>query len=611
MGKISERAAASALTGAETIPVIQGGLDRKATLSQVVPAKLFRNPADYGLVDDSTLLIDQTTALQNYLNAAGTGTCYLPNWRIAFTQIKVRPGMTLIGAGIGAQAVQYGTYLRQLSGSNVSAIVNDPTVTFPGQWMHWTKLMGFRLEKASGHTDTLGSGIEFNTAPGEGMIIEWVHVNRFPKQGIWLADGATPLKMRDLHLGHNGEYGLKLGTSTTKLWSSMYISTVSGDNNGIALIHLQKMQSAIGTLLINHIKSEASQPGSGGLQDTTIHIEDCTIPIEIHAMNFLGITPKVNDKIMIRLTGTNTPKSLSVYGMAGSLVDYLIKDNQNGISVPWNANRCGIIYKDGIVHDFDPTDSGPVLGKVRAAATNADNVAYTVPVLVNGVQTGTIPIYTIASQPAGPMFSDGFETGDTSNWTSTTQGANGSVAVAAGAALDGSYGLSVTPSTTSNNGNVIRKVFKWRTPYLGGKLTINLNTFASSSSRQLRIWRVGAADNSPMMFECYVDAGVSPKQCVMRCADDTGSFVRTSQFDIDTNEHVLEFLIQRASSATANDGVFQTWKDGVQEDLFTNVDLYNLEVSDTLEIGSQAGFTGFSGTFYLDTVILADNGRVV
>jgi hypothetical protein len=617
VAKISQRSTAGTVQGANVLGLIQDGLDKQITVTNLMAAassgtQIFRNPADYGLVDDATLLVDQTTALQNYLNAYGTGTAHLPNWRIAFTQVKLRPGTTLIGAGIGPGAsgsTNYGTYLRQLNGSNVDAIINDPASAAPGSWHHWTRLSGFRLEKAVGHTDTLGSGIKFSTSPGEGMIIDWVFIARFPENGIWLADGAVPLKMRDLHLFLNGEYGLKLGTSTTKLWSGMYIETVSGDQNGLGLIHLHKLQSTNSTLLINHIKAES--PTVAGTQDCTIHIEDCLTPIEIHCIGMLGITPKVNEKIMVKITGTNTP-TVAVYGMDGSLVDTMIKDLQNNITIPWDADRTSIVYKDGVIHDLVSDDAGPVLGIARVASANAQDIAYVVPVLVNGKQIGAMPIYTTPSQPADSLFADGFETGTFSAWTTTINNAGGSIAVSASAALAGSFGALVTPSAANNvNANVVRKVVKWRTPYLGGKITLNLNTWSSPSTRQCRIWKIMAADSSPVLFECYIDTGLASKTCTLRCSDDTNAFVRTSSFIIDTATHTIEFFIQRASSATANDGIFRTWLDGVMEDEFTNVDLYDQEFPDTLEVGSNPGYTLFTGSFFIDGVVLSDIGRAL
>lgn len=306
----------------------------------------------YGLRDDPTLTKDQTASLQDFLDgtldaAGGGGKAMLPPWRLAFTQLKVGPGLDLEGCGIGPRYDPgRGTFLQQLPGTNADAVINDPARTRSGGWMHWVRLANFRLEGNLSTGDTLGSGIRYTTGLGEGCVIERVFVKNFPDHGIWLADGAVPLKLRDLHLFQNGRYGLVLGADTPKQWSTCLVETVSGDDNGVGLIHLKKIQKLYAAVCLMHIKGE----GHTTKQNDLIHIEDCACPVSVHVPSLSGIIPRTVVKSMVTITGPSTPR-LSLFGPTGNGIDYLINDMQNGTTIPAGetAQCIALFYRDGLL----------------------------------------------------------------------------------------------------------------------------------------------------------------------------------------------------------------------------------------------------------------------
>lgn len=303
----------------------------------------------YGLVDDPTVSLDQTAQLQAFLDGAqdgafGAGKAILPPWRIAFRQIKVGPGLDLEGSGIGPQFDSgRGTFLKQLPGTHLDAIVNN-SKSGPGQWMHWTRLANFRLE--GNPTDTSGSGIKYSTGLGEGTVIERVFVKHFPEHGIWLADGAVPLKLRDLHLFQNGQYGLRLGNATARQWSTCHVETVSGDDNGLGLIHLWKIQKLYSTVGLYHIKGESHTT----LQNDLVHIEDCGCPVAIHQPSLSGVIPRNVQKSIVRITGPMTPR-LSLFSTTGNGIDWIINDTVNAIQLPAGetAQCIALFYRDGLL----------------------------------------------------------------------------------------------------------------------------------------------------------------------------------------------------------------------------------------------------------------------
>jgi hypothetical protein len=307
----------------------------------------------YGLRDDPTFLKDQTAAFQDFLDDVraggmqGAGRAIIPPWRIMITTVRVRPGLDLEGCGIGPRFDSgRGTFIGQFP-VEADAIINDPTRTFPGQWMHWTRLSNFRLERLDG--GTAGSGIKYTTSTGEGTIIDRVFVQGFPHNGIWMADGATPMKMRDLHVFKNGQYGFKIGDSTgTKRVYASLIETISGDANGLGLVHLQRLQRDYSVLCFMHVKSEGVTSGS---QDNTFVIEDCTAGIEIHTLSMLGIIPRTTMKSMVRIKGPLTPRvALHNYGCSG--IDNTLVDEANGITIPYTSPKIATFYKDGLLSSW-------------------------------------------------------------------------------------------------------------------------------------------------------------------------------------------------------------------------------------------------------------------
>lgn len=307
----------------------------------------------YGLVDDPTVSLDQTEKLQAFLDGAqdgafGAGKAILPPWRIAFRQIKVGPGLDLEGSGIGPQFDSgRGTFLKQLPGTNLDAIVNN-SKSGPGQWMHWTRLANFRLEGNLSGGDTLGSGIKYLTSTGEGCVLDRIFIKNFPECGVWMADGATPMKMTDLHVFQNGQYGLRVGDSvgTKRVYASL-IETISGDGTGLGLVHLHRLQRDYSVLCFMHVKSEGV---TSGTQDNTFVIEDCTAGVEIHTMSMLGILPRTSVKSMVRIKGPASPR-LAIHNYGGSGIDHTIVDEMNNITIP-HVPKIALYYKDGLLSSW-------------------------------------------------------------------------------------------------------------------------------------------------------------------------------------------------------------------------------------------------------------------
>lgn len=93
MGKLSSYVTASALTGAEVIPIVQGGSNKKATISQIQP---FVNVKWYGVKGDG--IIDDTSAIQAVLTAEEGKIILIPDGTYLISNsLSIGTGTKIIG----------------------------------------------------------------------------------------------------------------------------------------------------------------------------------------------------------------------------------------------------------------------------------------------------------------------------------------------------------------------------------------------------------------------------------------------------------------------------------------------------------------------------------
>ncbi len=229
-----------------------------ATTSEVFNVKGFGATGD-GTTDDTAAF---QAALDSAFDSQGS-IVYLPPGHYSITQIRMKPGVSLIGAGIAPETLgvnAQGSVIEQVDGQDVSAIVNDPTVLGVTDFWHWSVLSNFRLIKKSG-TDTLGSGIELNTRTGEGFKLEHLFVSSFPEDGISFLRGGIPLYMEDIHVFGNGAYGVDIGRTGSDTWQIVSLNLISGDDNQNALIRIITAGAGGESFFLSGIKGETATAG--------------------------------------------------------------------------------------------------------------------------------------------------------------------------------------------------------------------------------------------------------------------------------------------------------------------------------------------------------------
>jgi hypothetical protein len=193
--------------------------------------------------------------------AKGGGTVLVPSGRYVVKQIILRDGVSLIGLGMNPPPHGEGTTLEQAPGADADFIVNDPKLN-GGGYQHWSTISNLRIAAAAGG-GTRGSGIRFNARTGEGTKLEHLLIIGFPESGVSVSRGAEPFYGDDLHLFRNGKYGIDINRTGGDANQMVKLSVISGDDNGLALIHIGPSGGLLyaESYLIEGVKAEKHTPG--------------------------------------------------------------------------------------------------------------------------------------------------------------------------------------------------------------------------------------------------------------------------------------------------------------------------------------------------------------
>jgi hypothetical protein len=191
----------------------------------------------------------------------GGGVVLVPSGRYVLRQIILRAGVSIRGLGINPAPYGEGTTLEQAPGVNMDFIVGD-TRFGPTDTQHWSVISNIRL-KGNEAGNTRGSGIHFVSRTGEGTKLEHLSISGFPESGVSISRGAVPFYADDIHLFHNGQYGIDISRTSHDLSPLVRLTMISGDDNGTALIHIGPSGGLLGgeAYLIEGVKAEKHTPG--------------------------------------------------------------------------------------------------------------------------------------------------------------------------------------------------------------------------------------------------------------------------------------------------------------------------------------------------------------
>jgi hypothetical protein len=200
--------------------------------------------------------------------------------------------------------------------------------------------------------------------------------------------------------------------------------------------------------------------------------------------------------------------------------------------------------------------------------------------------------------PPDPIFADGFESGNFSAWSSSTN--PGSLSVSTAAALVGSYGLQVTIS--SNTATYLTDISPNAEPRYRARFYFNPNSIgmASGDTHTILLGRTGSGA-SVFTVQLNNNTGTTTGYRIRtQVFNDGGSSTNGTYFGITNASHYIEIDWQAATAAGANDGYITLWIDGVQEYTSPGIDNDTRRVEE-VRWGAAAGIdTGTRGTYYFD-----------
>ena len=206
------------------------------------------------------------------------------------------------------------------------------------------------------------------------------------------------------------------------------------------------------------------------------------------------------------------------------------------------------------------------------------------------------------SPSAGELFSDGFESGDFSAWSSVIS--NADFTVAAGAALDGSYGASLVINSLDAffcTDNTPNSETRYR---IGFRLDPNSMTISSTASHIILI----NTDNSDLNVQ--IGYASSSFRVRARTRNDASTTVATSYANLTDAPHTIEVDWQASSAPGANDGSLTLYIDGSSVASQTGIDNDTRRI-DITYFGNAGVNANISGTYYLDDFHSNNDGDAI
>ncbi|MFZ0038287.1 MAG: glycosyl hydrolase family 28-related protein [Candidatus Acidiferrales bacterium] len=228
----------------------QSAADQMSSQSGYIKGQVIVNSAGYPSIQEAI----------DYASTKGGGVVVVPSGRYTARQIVLRFGVSLRGLGMNLPPHGEGTTLEQTPGADADFIVSDSSLRGTDN-QHWSVISNMRiLGNASNRS---GSGIRFNSRTGEGTKLEHLLIIGFADSGVSLTRGAIPFYADDVHVFRNGKYGIDVSRTGGDANQLVKLSMISGDDNGISLIHIGPSGGLLDaeSYLIEGVKAEKHTPG--------------------------------------------------------------------------------------------------------------------------------------------------------------------------------------------------------------------------------------------------------------------------------------------------------------------------------------------------------------
>lgn len=193
------------------------------------------------------------------------------------------------------------------------------------------------------------------------------------------------------------------------------------------------------------------------------------------------------------------------------------------------------------------------------------------------------------------------ETGDFSQYTSSTTG-GGDLSVHADAAMNStSYGLKIVINDTGAIYGLKSFPATWTTDYLRIRLYLNINTIAMTNSDDLYLvqFRTGSGQVSGYL-RLKKTSGTFRIYAAQR--DDGGVYTATADYTITSGANYVEIEFKRASSNVASDGTTKIWVNGTLHDTKSGLDVFDVTRPVDMVVGALSLEATTTGTVYVDQI---------
>jgi hypothetical protein len=282
------------------------------------------------------------------------------------------------------------------------------------------------------------------------------------------------------------------------------------------------------------------------------------------------------------------------------------------ITLPNNAVLDGTISDDGLPNPPGAVTtswsivSGPgtvTFANASAVDTTASFSApgsYILRLTANDSLLATSDEVSITATTAGTdlIFSDGFESGNLSAWSSSSID-GGNLSVSAAAALVGTRGLQAL--INDNRSIYVRDDLPNGEPRYRARFYFDPNSIRM------------AAGNAHIIFQGNNSSGTAILQIELRfyngyqirakLLNDYSSFTNTSWFAISDAPHFIELDWRAATSTTTHNGGLTLWIDAAQKANPTTIDNDTRRI-DSIRLGAVSGIdSGTRGTYYFDDFV--------
>jgi hypothetical protein len=282
----------------------------------------------------------------------------------------------------------------------------------------------------------------------------------------------------------------------------------------------------------------------------------------------------------------------------------------NRVQISWDPVSAATYYE--VYRNTDPWVSGPSnliasptgTSYSDTSAVDLTNYYYWVVACSSSICSGLSDFDTGFADAAASteIFSDGFESGDTSAWSGVNTG-GGDLTVCPAAAMDStSQGLCVSVTTNKRKqvwDDSVTDATRYR-----ARFYFDPNGLSMGNNEKIRIAQSRTGSDLIRPFSVQVRKYSGQYQLRLRAQSDLYVYSDTAWYTITNDVHVIEVDWQASSGPGANDGTLTFYLDGVLKQTLSGIDS-DTQVVNTLKMGftSRLGDKNISGTFYMDEFV--------